>query len=708
MLTPNRFIFVCLLFFIGAGTAHPARVVDHSLEVRIDPQREALSVLDNLTLPPGTERLEFFLHAGMSPQVVEGPARLASLGRSGHLERFALIPATGITTVGLRYGGRIRHGFQEVSEGVGRSHRRTSGTIGPEGTVLDGASGWYPWAPDSLQRFSLTIDLPEHWLAVSQGSGPDIERRAGRVLITWREAQPQDDIHLVAGPLHLHREPGPVAEAQVYLRDADPTLARRYLRATGRYLDLYSRLIGDYPYAKFALVENFWPTGYGMPSFTLLGSRVIRLPFIVDTSFPHEILHNWWGNSVYVDYATGNWSEGLTTYLADHLLQEQLGRGAAYRRDALRRFADYVHTGKDFPLRAFRSRHSGASQSVGYGKGFMLFHMLRKELGDPTFLSGLRRFYRDNRFRTAGYADLRRAFESASGRDLGAFFTQWLERTGSPTLALADVSTEPAPTGYRVSGRLLQTQAEPAFLLNVPVLVHVGEGRTEESLLRMSDKELRFRLEVDALPLRLDADPRFEVFRTLYPEESPPTLGAMFGADHGLILLPDRAPASLAEAYEGLARSWVQGYDGWEVRWDREFQELPTDRVVWLLGWENRHRPEVARRLPAGSLESDALELEGSRLSRRDHSLVLVAPGRTPGAPPVAWLGAHDARAVPGLARKLPHYGKYARLAFQGLAPENVHKSQWATYSSPLRIPLAEGAKALEIPALPALSAGLE
>ena len=58
-----------------------------------------------------------------------------------------------------------------------------------------------------------------------------------------------------------------------------------------------------------------------MPSFTLLGAKVIRLPFIVSSSYPHEILHNWWGNGVFVDVQQGNWCEGLTAYLADHLLQ---------------------------------------------------------------------------------------------------------------------------------------------------------------------------------------------------------------------------------------------------------------------------------------------------------------------------------------------------------------------------------------------------
>jgi isochorismate hydrolase len=59
--------------------------------------------------------------------------------------------------------------------------------------------------------------------------------------------------------------------------------------------------------------------------FTCSGQRSSVYPLSVSSSYPHEILHNWWGNGVFVDVQQGNWCEGLTAYLADHLLQEQRG-----------------------------------------------------------------------------------------------------------------------------------------------------------------------------------------------------------------------------------------------------------------------------------------------------------------------------------------------------------------------------------------------
>ena len=86
-----------------------------------------------------------------------------------------------------------------------------------------------------------------------------------------------------------------------------------------------------------------------MPSFTLLGSRIIRFPFILQTSYPHEVLHNWFGNGVYIHPDSGNWAEGLTTYLADHLLSEQRGMGGQYRFQELMKYSNYVNEKNDFP-----------------------------------------------------------------------------------------------------------------------------------------------------------------------------------------------------------------------------------------------------------------------------------------------------------------------------------------------------------------------
>ncbi|AFL73852.1 M1 family metallopeptidase [Thiocystis violascens] len=652
--------------------------IQHGLEVRIDPASGTLTVQDQMGLPDGESEWLLLLHAGLDPKVIAGDAELIPAGDFEHLTRYRLRRrAPGPVT--LSYGGRIRHGLERIDEGMGRARQWSLGTIDPNGVFLDGNSGWYPRIPDRLHTFRLQVRLPEGWTAVSQGGGPGAPETG---LSTWSETQPQDNIYLIAAPFRLYRKPAEGFEAQVYLRRPDDALAQTYLDATAKYVALYSDLIGPYPFAKFALVENFWETGYGMPSFTLLGPSVIRLPFIVDTSYPHEILHNWWGNGVYVDYASGNWSEGLTNYLADYWLKERVGQGAEYRRETLKSFADYVRDGKDFPLTEFRGRHGTASQAIGYGKGAMLFHMLRKQLGDETFNQGLRRFYAENRWRAASYADLQQAFEAVGAGDLQAFFAAWTTRPGAPRLALTEVRLTPSGEEYRITGRIEQIQSAPPFPLQVPVVIHRHASDPMTLIVESDERSTPFDITLASAPERLAVDPAFDVFRDLLPGETPVTLGNLFGADRGLILLPSAAPAPLLDAYRQLAETWRQGHPAWRLQLDREVSELPDDRPLWLLGWENRHLGTFASEAPDFTLDAaeNHLRIGDNPLDVTDSPILT----RWRGHQPLAWLATKDAAALPALARKLPHYGKYSYLTFTGTEATNQLKGQWPTGDSAL------------------------
>src|SRR5207244_12944406 len=150
----------------------------------------------------------------------------------------------------------------------------------------------------------------------------------------------------------------------------------------------------------------------------------------------------------FVEAQQGNWCEGLTAYLADHLLQEQQGSAVAYRRATLQRYTDYVGTHSDIPLTAFRVRHSAATAAIGYGKALMFFHMLRQQVGDDAFIKALQAFYRDNLFQRVSFDALRRAFASVTGEDMSEVFQQWVRRPGAPELRVITSTLQPARPAY--------------------------------------------------------------------------------------------------------------------------------------------------------------------------------------------------------------------------------------------------------------------
>jgi hypothetical protein len=312
-------------------------------------------------------------------------------------------------------------------------------------------------------------------------------------------------------------------------------MAPGYIEAAMRYLAHYDRELGPYAFHSYSIVSSALPTGFGMPGMAYLGRQVLRLPFIRATSLRHEVLHDWWGNGVEPDVAHGNWAEGLTTLLADYAYREQQGEAEA---KALRLgwLRDYAAVGpeRDRPLSEFVARRHGADQALGYNKTAFVFYMLRERIGAEAFSAGLKAFWRDYRLRTAGWQDLRRAFEAQAGTDLGEFFEQWVQRPGAPLLQVAAARRSVVAGEHRVS--IVLRQHEPVFRLRVPLRIHHERGSSEAGV-EMQALEARAEIALPARALYVEIDPDLRLFRHLHPEAIAPTLRQVLLDPHTRVAL---------------------------------------------------------------------------------------------------------------------------------------------------------------------------
>lgn len=676
------------------GVYRKSSVMHHQIRVFLDPEGHRFTAEDTITLSEGSQRdLHFVLHRGLNALSLTPNVTVTQESTSdakGLVESYRVSWPRGTKTFGLKYGGEIYHPVSPSGEEVPGGMRQTPGIISKQGVFLSGASHWYPQFDDRLISFTVEANLSQGWDAVSQGERTLHVVQDGSRRVTWHCEHPQEEIFLVAGSFFEFSRAAGNIESTVFLRQQDQGLADTYLDATARYVDMYEKLIGPYPYNKFALVENFWETGYGMPSFTLMGPKVIRFPFIVYSSYPHEILHNWWGNGVFVDPSSGNWSEGLTAYMADHLLQEQRETAVRYRRNTLQKYTDYVSTEKDFPLAEFRSRHSSVTQAVGYGKCLMFFHMLRTELGDAAFVNGLREFYRQNRFAFASFDTIRKSCESVSGKDLGKTFGQWIDRPGAPQLKISNAKVKAEGDGYRVTVLIEQVQAGKPYRLDIPVAITMeGQDAAYQTTVRMTDKRQEFEFRLTHLPLRVDVDPEFDVFRRLVPEEIPPALTRLFGAKQLTIVIPSRSDEALTKAFQEFATSMSKsGPDEITVMTDSAVHSIPSEKSVVILGWKNRLVREIRCELSKHGvkMEQDSLMIGETSVPEAGHTVVITVRHPRNSSLVITWIAGNLEAAIPRLARKLPHYHNYSYLVFQGDRAANVAKGSWPVSDSPLSV----------------------
>jgi aminopeptidase N len=525
------------------------------------------------------------------------------------------------------------------------SGQNSSCAIGEKGIFLSG--GWYPQM-EGLSYQRLQAVVPGNFTALSEADEIEKKKDPRGNHFLFRFPHPVEGINFIAGSFVEKKERFRGTELYAYFFPEDRKLARGYLEHTKKYLEFYEKMIGRFPYRRFSVVENFLPAGYSVPTLTLLGQDVVRLPFIVKTSLGHEILHQWLGDFVYVDYKKGNWSEGLTTYLSDYLYEDQKGRGLEYRKQTLVDYESYVGPRNDFPLSEFRSRTDFASKAIGYGKSMMVFHMLRELVGKETFYKAIRHFVEENRFIEASWDDIKSVFESESGKDLGWFFKQWVERKGLPSVNIANVTIEPKGLLYSLTFDLVQGDQNYTFDLHAAVKTDGGET---DSVLKVKDKKQHVEILTEENPRRLVLDENYEIFRKMDPDEAPPVIAKLLGDEKGVLVLDGKGVSADQDEspYSGVIEFFRSR--GYEVKKPEEVkdEEVSASNMV-LLGYENT----LAKRFFAGvkgPSQGFALIMKKNPFRR---SRVVGVVNSSSRAETEAAIG------------KISHYGKYSSVAFKG------------------------------------------
>lgn len=654
----------------------------HDLQVELDPAANRLTGIDDITLTaPDTGILEFRLSERVSPLKVEVNHQPRAFSFNGGRLKLALEPGDPPSDlpVSIHYAGIFDDPVPVRPVNTDNPGYGVSATISSQGSFLLAGAGWYPDLAGSRATYRLTVRAPAGQIAVTAGRSLGHVTSGGQTESSWQVDYPVDGLSLSVAPYVVTEKPVGKVTAATYLLPDNQDLAQSYLEATAGYIALYSDLFGPYPFQKFAVVENFFPTGFGFPSYTLMGGRILRLPFIIHTSLGHEIAHCWWGNGVYADYAEGNWSEALTTYVADYLYQEMKSKQAAldYRRQWLRNFATLVRPDNDFPLNRFTHRYDPVSKAIGYDKGAMVFHMIRRQVGEEAFWNALRDVYRDRLFQKASWSDLRQAFETRGQHSLKDFFDQWIHRTNAPRLLMDKVELNHVDGKWKVSGQIIQ--AGPPYTVLTSLALEAGSERIVREI-EISGETTAFEMTAGQRPRRLTVDPDVDAMRLLYPSEIPPAVNNLKGSPSVRIVLSEQLSPEIKKAAGTLALSL--GLKNYQFISEREVRSSQlAEHDVLMIG--RPVQPGLLPRLPDQvRIQPGSFTLNNALYNAASDAFFGVFHHPTNENRIAALFIPSSGRFADMVARKITHYGKYSYLAFQ--SGKNRDKGVWSVEKSPL------------------------
>ena len=515
--------------------------------------------------------------------------------------------------------------------------------ISPQGIVL--TSNWHP-LPQQNMLFSLNAALPPGFQGISESD--TVPERSDDGTMHSSFSQAVRSIHLAAGPYQVEeKEVRKGLILSTWFFPEDQGLSQEYLDAATAYILRYEKELGPFPYSHYAIVSNRLPSGFGMPTYTLLGQMVLRLPFIKETSLGHEILHSWFGNAIEVADNSGNWCEGLTSYLADYSYATDKGEGAAHRKAGLVNYQSYVHPESAVALQDFRSAShkqpmAKAIRAVGYNRSAMLFHQLRGLLGPENFFQGLRLFASSWQGRAATWKDIQTMFETVSDQDLEIFFQQQLTRKDMVSLSATAIRTENLQDRSTLHFTIKQNSEHP-YALKVPIRVTTMTGE-EHFIQQITGKETAISLSLSEPPLSFTIDPDYELFRKLTPSELPPVWSRFLGAEHKLLITGEKqAAASLAPFI-----TWAER-QGWTVadNYSVTNQQLSENSLLFL-GSDSSSFRSLFGRSPF-SKEGFSLKVQNNPLNTDQVAVVL---------------NSSSSEETEAAFHKLRHYGKYSTLSF--------------------------------------------
>jgi aminopeptidase N len=329
--------------------------------------------------------------------------------------------------------------------------------------------------PDLKAEFTFHITAPDHWQVASNGRETSVDNLpAGRVIHYARTPRISPYITaVVAGPYHVVRDTHDGIDLGLWCRKtlAEHLDVDELFTITRQGFDWYHANFGiRYAFDKY---DQLFVPEFNAGAMENAGCVTFREDYVFRSKVTdarrerraetilHEMAHMWFGDLVTMRWWDDLWlNESFATY-ASTLCQVEATRWPhawttfaniektwAYRQDQLPSTHPIATDAPD--VQTAEVNFDG----ITYAKGASVLKQLGAYVGVEAFLAGLREYFAEHAYGNTTLADLLRALEKSSGRDLSLWSKKWLETAGINTIRSEFTLDE---SGHYASFELVQS-----------------------------------------------------------------------------------------------------------------------------------------------------------------------------------------------------------------------------------------------------------
>ena len=532
------------------GRDRAFRVEHLRLELQLDPARRAVSGVATTRIRPRHDGLREAVFDAVDLEIASvtdeaGRALAWETGdRTLRIDLGRARPASRPITTVVTYAAHPRRGLYFNAPDAGYPKRPAQ--VWTQGQAEDSAH-YFPCLDFPGEKFTseMIATVPAGWFALSNGRLVEAteDRRRRTATYHWSQEIPHSAylITLAAGAFdevtHVARNPAARNGAdagsvpvQFYGAKGSAADLERAFGRTPQMIEFFSSKIGvPYAWAKYATVaiadfifggmEN---TSATTMTDTLLHDARAHEDFVetADSITAHELAHQWFGDLLTCREWSHGWlNESFATYF-DALFVEHHRGHDAFRYDLMQKGAQYL----DEDTRAYRrplvanvyrepidifDRHL-------YERGAVVLDMLRNELGDALWWEAIRHYVEQHRASDVLTHDLQRAVEQATGRNMDAFFQQWVWKGGHPDFKATYAWDAEAKTATIALTQTQQPDDTLTSIYRTPLEVGfmVG-GAFERQTVQVTEAAHAFVFRLAAEPAFVAIDPANRVLKTL-------------------------------------------------------------------------------------------------------------------------------------------------------------------------------------------------
>jgi aminopeptidase N len=314
--------------------------------------------------------------------------------------------------------------------------------------------------PNLKAEFTLSLDVPAEWEAVSNTSVETESISNGRKSISFKPTEPLSTylFSFVTGKLKKAAYQDGDRTLTAYHRESDPKkvaqldIIFKQVSASLRWLEEYTAI--PYPFAKYDIVilpgfqyggmEHTGATLYNDTRMFLSEHPTLDEELSRSELIAHETAHMWFGDFVTMDWFNDVWTKEVFANYFAACITEPLFPSVNHSLNWIKNYpAGSLEEDRTLGTNSIRQpldnlRNAGLIYgNIIYDKAPVMMRKLVEIMGEEAYREGIREYLRTYAYGNATWDDLITILDAKSDADLAAFSDVWVNQKGMPHITFS-------------------------------------------------------------------------------------------------------------------------------------------------------------------------------------------------------------------------------------------------------------------------------